>query len=142
VSLFLPPPYRQPLIDIHTHPLPGGGSFLRKNPPPSVGFEPTSAGTATSEHCLRQPCGHRANFSAIFSLFKNSIAAFSDECNQSYCIMSKSTSSIVLLASRFRSGCTRSRCCFLSAIPVNEVESTLCSPKRKHRMQNAPDTNT
>jgi hypothetical protein len=62
VSLFLPPPYRQPLIDIHTHPWPGGGSFLRKNPPPSVGFEPTSAGTATSEHCLRQPCGHRTNF--------------------------------------------------------------------------------
>jgi hypothetical protein len=62
VSLFLPPPYRQPLIDIHTHPWPGGGSFLRKNPPPSVGFEPTSAGTATSEHCLRQPCGHRATF--------------------------------------------------------------------------------
>jgi hypothetical protein len=57
VSLFLPPPYRQPLIDIHTHPWPGGGSFLRKNPPPSAGFEPTSAGTATSEHCLRQPCG-------------------------------------------------------------------------------------
>jgi hypothetical protein len=27
---------------------------------PSVKFEPTSAGTATSEHCLRQPCGHRA----------------------------------------------------------------------------------
>jgi hypothetical protein len=51
VSLFLPPPCRQPLIDIHTHPWPGGGSFLRKNPPPSVGFEPTSAGTATSEHC-------------------------------------------------------------------------------------------
>jgi hypothetical protein len=23
-----PPPYRQPLIDIHTHPWPGGGSFL------------------------------------------------------------------------------------------------------------------
>jgi hypothetical protein len=62
VSLFLPPPYRQPLIDIHTHPWLGGGSFLRKNPPPSVGFEPTSAGTATSEHCLRQPCGHRATF--------------------------------------------------------------------------------
>jgi hypothetical protein len=60
VSLFLPPPYRQPLIDIHTHPWPGGGSFLRKNPPPSVGFEPPSARTATSEHCLRQPCGHRA----------------------------------------------------------------------------------
>jgi hypothetical protein len=60
VSLFLQPPYRQPLIDIHTHPWPGGGSFLRKNPPPSVGFEPTSAGTATSGHCLRQPCGHRA----------------------------------------------------------------------------------
>jgi hypothetical protein len=51
---------RQPRIDIHTHPWPGGGSFLRKNLPPSVGFEPTSAGTATSEHCLRQPCGHRA----------------------------------------------------------------------------------
>jgi hypothetical protein len=52
-------PYRQPLLDMHTHPRPGGGSFLRKNPPSSVGFEPTSAGTATSEHCLRQPCGHR-----------------------------------------------------------------------------------
>jgi hypothetical protein len=61
-SLFLPPPYRQPLLDIHTHPWPGGVSFLRKNPPPSVGFEPTSAGTATSEHCLRQPCGHRATY--------------------------------------------------------------------------------
>jgi hypothetical protein len=60
VSLFLPPPYRQPLKDIHTHPWPGGGSFLGKKPPPSVRFEPTSAGTATSEHCLRQPCGHRA----------------------------------------------------------------------------------
>jgi hypothetical protein len=66
VSLFLPPPYRQPLIDIHTHPWPGGGSFLRKNPPPWVGFEPTSAGTATSKHCLRQPCGHRANSLFIF----------------------------------------------------------------------------
>jgi hypothetical protein len=65
--LFLPPPYRQPLIDIHTHPWPGGGSFLGKNPPPSVRFEPTSAGTATSEHCLRQPCGHRATlFGSIF----------------------------------------------------------------------------
>jgi hypothetical protein len=41
-------------------PWPGGGSFLGKNPPPSVRFEPTSAGTATSEHYLRQPCGHRA----------------------------------------------------------------------------------
>jgi hypothetical protein len=60
VSLFLPPPYRQPLKDIHTHPWPGGGFFLGKIPPPSVRFEPTSAGTATSEHCLRQPCGHRA----------------------------------------------------------------------------------
>jgi hypothetical protein len=59
VLIFLPPPYRQPRGDIHTHPWPGGGSFLRKNPPPSVGFEPISAGTATSEHCLRQPCGHR-----------------------------------------------------------------------------------
>jgi hypothetical protein len=62
VSLFPPPPYRQPLLNIHTHPWPGGVSFLLKNPPPSVGFEPTSAGTATSEHCLRQPCGHRATF--------------------------------------------------------------------------------
>jgi hypothetical protein len=62
VSLFLPLPYRLPLKDIHTHPWPGGGSFLGKNPPPSVRFEPTSAGTATSEHCLRQPCGHRATF--------------------------------------------------------------------------------
>jgi hypothetical protein len=66
VSLFLPPPYRQPLKDIHTHPWPGGGSFLGKNPPPSVRFEPTSAGTATSEHCLRQPCGHRATFVVIY----------------------------------------------------------------------------
>ncbi|KAJ3626488.1 hypothetical protein MTP99_016980 [Tenebrio molitor] len=60
--LFLPPPYRQPLKDIHTHPWPGGGSFLGKNPPPSVRFALTSAGTATSEHCLRQPCGHRAHY--------------------------------------------------------------------------------
>jgi hypothetical protein len=30
--------------------------------PPSVGFEPTSIGTATSEYFLRQPCGHRATF--------------------------------------------------------------------------------
>jgi hypothetical protein len=52
----------QPLKDIHTHPWPGGGSSLGKNPPPSVRFEPTSAGTATSEHCLRQPCGHRATY--------------------------------------------------------------------------------
>jgi hypothetical protein len=65
VSLFLLPPYRQPLLDIHTHPWPGGVSFLRKNPPPSVGIEPTSAGTATSEHCLRQPCGHRATLLEI-----------------------------------------------------------------------------
>jgi hypothetical protein len=71
VSLFLPPPYRQPLIDIHTHLWPGGGSFLRKNPPPSVGFEPTSAGTATSEHCLRQPCGHRATNTSITITFRN-----------------------------------------------------------------------
>jgi hypothetical protein len=58
VSLFLPPPYRQPLIDIHTHPWPGEGSFLRKNPPPSVGFEPTSAGTGTgalSPTAMRPP---------------------------------------------------------------------------------------
>jgi hypothetical protein len=47
--------------DTHT-PWPGGGSFLGKNPPPSVRFEPTNAGTATSEHCLRQPRGHRATF--------------------------------------------------------------------------------
>jgi hypothetical protein len=60
VSLFLPPPYRQSLKDIHTHPWPGGGSFLGKNPPASVS-ELTSAGTATSEHCLRQSCGHREN---------------------------------------------------------------------------------
>jgi hypothetical protein len=59
-------PYRQPLIDIHTHPWPGGGSFLRKNPPPSVGFEPTSAGTVISSHCLQQPCGHRATFLPCF----------------------------------------------------------------------------
>jgi hypothetical protein len=70
-QVFLSLPYRQPLIDIHTHPwpghrLPGGGSFLRKNPPPSVGFEPTSAGSATSEHCLRQPYGHRATFKQVF----------------------------------------------------------------------------
>jgi hypothetical protein len=65
VSLFLPPPYRQPLKDIHTHSWPGGGSLLGKNPPPSVRFEPTSAGTATSEHCLRQPCGHRATASGV-----------------------------------------------------------------------------
>jgi hypothetical protein len=56
VFLFLPPPYRQPLKDMHTHPWPGGGSFLGKNPPPSVRFEPTSA---TSEHCLRQPLPFR-----------------------------------------------------------------------------------
>jgi hypothetical protein len=54
-----PPPYRQPRGDIHTHSWPGGGSFLGKNPPPSVGFELTSIGTATSEYFLRQPC-HRA----------------------------------------------------------------------------------
>jgi hypothetical protein len=73
VSLFPPPPYRQPLLDIHTHPWPGGVSFLRKNPPPSVGFEPTSAGTATSEHCLRQPCGHRATCSdCIYFSFRDS----------------------------------------------------------------------
>jgi hypothetical protein len=69
VSLFLPPPYRQPLIDIHTHPWPGGGSFLRKNPPPSVRFEPTSAGTATSEHCLRQPSATEL----LDSIIRNSV---------------------------------------------------------------------
>jgi hypothetical protein len=65
VFLFLPPPYRQPLKD--THPWPGGGSFLGKNPPPSVRFKPTSAGTATSEHCLRQSCGHRIPHLWMFS---------------------------------------------------------------------------
>jgi hypothetical protein len=57
VSLFLPPPFRQPLKDIHTHPWPGGGSFLGKNPAPSARFELTSAGTATSKHCrtMRPP---------------------------------------------------------------------------------------
>jgi hypothetical protein len=55
-----PPPYRQPRGDIHKHPWPGGGSFFGKNPPPSVRFELTSIGTATSEYFLRQPCGHRA----------------------------------------------------------------------------------
>ncbi|KAJ3619948.1 hypothetical protein MTP99_003947 [Tenebrio molitor] len=58
--LFLPPPYRHPLRDIHKHPRPGAGSFLGKNPPPSVRFEDTSAEIATSEHCLRQPCSRRA----------------------------------------------------------------------------------
>jgi hypothetical protein len=73
VSLFLPPSYRQPLKDIHTHPWPGGGSFLGKNPPPSVRFELTSAGTATSEHCLRQPCGHLLNTIVfVFSTFTSS----------------------------------------------------------------------
>jgi hypothetical protein len=48
----------QPRGDIYTHP----GSFLGKNPPPSVGFELTSIGTATSEYFLRQPCGHRATY--------------------------------------------------------------------------------
>jgi hypothetical protein len=62
VSLFLPSLYSQPLKDIHTHPWPGGDSFLGKNRPPSVRFELTSAGTATSEHCLRQPCGYRTTF--------------------------------------------------------------------------------
>ncbi|KAJ3629581.1 hypothetical protein MTP99_013965 [Tenebrio molitor] len=52
VFLFLPPPYC-PLKVMHTH-----GSFLGKNPPSSVRFEPSSAGTVTSQHCLRQPCGH------------------------------------------------------------------------------------
>jgi hypothetical protein len=28
----------------HTHPWPGGGFFLRKNPPPSVGFNPLAPG--------------------------------------------------------------------------------------------------
>jgi hypothetical protein len=44
---------RQPRGDIHTHPWPGEGSFLGKNPPPSVGFELTRIGTATSEYFLR-----------------------------------------------------------------------------------------
>jgi hypothetical protein len=38
VFFFLPPPNRQPLKDMHTHPWPDGGSFLGKNPPPSVRF--------------------------------------------------------------------------------------------------------
>jgi hypothetical protein len=49
----------------HTHPWPGGGFSLGKNPPPSVRFELTSIGTATSEYFLRQPCGHRATFLII-----------------------------------------------------------------------------
>jgi hypothetical protein len=57
-----------PLKDIHTHIHgPAEVPSLEKNPPPSVRFEPTSAGTATSEHCLRQPFGHRATY---FKLFK------------------------------------------------------------------------
>jgi hypothetical protein len=51
----------------YTHPWPGGGFSLGKNPPPSVRFETTSAGTATSEHCLRQPCG-RFRFKYIYSV--------------------------------------------------------------------------
>jgi hypothetical protein len=41
--------------DIHTHPWPGGGSFLRKNPPLSVGFEPTSYLEALSPTAMRPP---------------------------------------------------------------------------------------
>jgi hypothetical protein len=48
-------PYRQPLLDIHTHPWPGGVSFLRKNPPPSVGFEPTSAKGVAMIFCWGGP---------------------------------------------------------------------------------------
>jgi hypothetical protein len=49
VFFFLPPPNRQPLKDMHTHPWPGGGSFLGKNPPPSVRFEPTSHSHAATD---------------------------------------------------------------------------------------------
>jgi hypothetical protein len=35
---FLPPPYRQPQGDIHTHPWPGGGSFLGKKSSPFGGI--------------------------------------------------------------------------------------------------------
>jgi hypothetical protein len=76
VSLFLPPPYRHPLKDIHKHPRPGGGSFLGKNPPPSVRFGRTSAEIATSEHCLRQPCGHRATLFYEHYFFYNRILNF------------------------------------------------------------------
>jgi hypothetical protein len=36
LSLFLPPPYRLPQKDIHTHPWPGGGYFLGKISPPAM----------------------------------------------------------------------------------------------------------
>jgi hypothetical protein len=49
VFFFLPPPNRQPLKDMHTHPWPGGGSFLGKNPPPSVRFEPNSHSHAATD---------------------------------------------------------------------------------------------
>jgi hypothetical protein len=61
--------------DRHTHTSMARRRFLpSKNLPPSVGFEPTSAGTATSEHCLRQPCGHRAtSVMLLFFFYYNSV---------------------------------------------------------------------
>jgi hypothetical protein len=59
-SATLPSGYRQPRGDIHTHPWPGGSFSLGKNAPPSVRFELTSIGTATSENFLQRPWGHRA----------------------------------------------------------------------------------
>jgi hypothetical protein len=54
----------------HTHTSMARRRFLPwKKSSPSVRFELTSIGTATSEYFLRQPCGHRATCIKLLSLF-------------------------------------------------------------------------
>jgi hypothetical protein len=118
VSLFLPPPYRQPLLDIHTHPWPGGVSFLRKNPPPSVGFEPTSAGTATSDHCLRQPCGHRATLRSLLCFEFNFLLLF---LHLKLFVSSRSHFDLYLHLKFFK----RTSSCFLSFCNIYQYQITL-----------------
>jgi hypothetical protein len=49
--------------DRHTHTSMARRRFLpSKKSSPFGGIRTTSAGTATSEHCLRQPCGRRATY--------------------------------------------------------------------------------
>jgi hypothetical protein len=50
----------------HTHTSMARRSFLPSKKSSPFGGIRTRAGTATSEHCLRQPCGHRATLEFVY----------------------------------------------------------------------------
>jgi hypothetical protein len=50
----------------HTHTSMARRSFLPSKKSSPFGEIRTRAGTATSEHCLRQPCGHRATLEFVY----------------------------------------------------------------------------